>query len=540
MRIVLQWFKANSVMLINASSLIGTTAITSIFGFAYWWVAARKFSPETIGIASASVSVMMLLGSFCIMGLGTLLITELPRQPGQEISLISTALMVVGVVGGCIGMLFALFAPYVSTEFGPLRASTTDVIIFAVGIGFASITLVFDQALIGLLHGGLQLVRNTLFATIKLAVLLVVSFTLSGNTGMTIYATWTIGSMASLAIIVLPAIWKRGGPISKYLPQWGLLRKLGLAALQHHLLNITLQLPTLVLPVLVTTLLSARMNAWFYVSWMIASFVFLVSGALTIVLHAMNSAQQSTLAHKARVTIGLALITGLLANCLLQVTTKQVLGLFGGAYADQATWCLRVLLLAVFPLTIKNHYISICRIHDRIAQAMRAMLPGGLIELTAAIVGAHFGGLIGLSLGWVIAIYIESLFMLRTVYKTLFSTAKSAPLLSQSDSWAEAIWQVDTMQLPVIGQEYLRTHTAWMTEVSLESTGKREGAKIPVYEERSLLRRTNVPQRSRIRLKPPRLQRYVSDEEETRITDKHATSQLLEEVYMHSTMKEIQ
>src|SRR5437879_2829277 len=111
------WVKTNSIMLVNAGSLVGTTAVTSVLGFIYWWLAARDFPPQVIGVASASVSAMMLLGSICMLGLGTLLITELPRQPDQVVSLISTALIVVGGVGGCIGALFAVVALYVSADF---------------------------------------------------------------------------------------------------------------------------------------------------------------------------------------------------------------------------------------------------------------------------------------------------------------------------------------------------------------------------------------------------------------------------------------
>ena len=57
---------------------------------------------------------MMLLGPLCVLGLGTLLIGELPRQPDKQASLISAALILVSVVGGIAGILFALIAPMLS------------------------------------------------------------------------------------------------------------------------------------------------------------------------------------------------------------------------------------------------------------------------------------------------------------------------------------------------------------------------------------------------------------------------------------------
>jgi hypothetical protein len=393
----------------------------------------------------------MLLGGICVLGLGTLLITELPRQPGQEVSLISTALLVVAAAGAVIGILFALIAPLVSVDFSPLRASPVDVLAFAAGVSLTAVTLVLDQACIGLLRGGLQLWRNTLFASAKLAVLFMVSFWARHAVGTTIYATWTLGNALSLGVFVLYIASKKSRLQRSFWPQWVLLRKLGGAAIQHHLLNLTLQAPTLVLPLLVTAFLSARMNAWFYVSWMIASFVFVVPTALTTVLHATNSAQQSTLSHKARMTIGLSFVTSLLVDCVLIFDTGQVLDLFGRSYADQASWSLRILVLAAFPLIIKNHYISICRIQDRIVRAMVGMAPGGLLELAGAIIGARLGGLTGLSAGWIIAIYIEALFMCPAVYKVIWSKQSARETLSDEEYVSvEGLWMIDTFVLPAI------------------------------------------------------------------------------------------
>ncbi len=178
-----QWFKKNIILLANAGSLVGAAAVTSLLGFVYWWVAARQFPVEAVGLASASVSTMTLLGNCCMLGLGTLLIKELPRQPDEAPSLISTALILVAGVGTIAGFGFAIAAPYVSASFQPLRANVVDVIIFSSGVGLTTIMLVLDQALVGLLRAGLQLWRNTVFAIAKLALLFAVGLWVSQKTG---------------------------------------------------------------------------------------------------------------------------------------------------------------------------------------------------------------------------------------------------------------------------------------------------------------------------------------------------------------------
>jgi len=412
-------------MLVNAGSLLGTLAVTTSLGFAYWWLAARQFPPETVGISSAAISAMTLLGLVCMLGLGTLLIGELPRQPGREASLISTALIVVGVAGGCAGIVFALIAPRVSASFQPLRASLGDIAIFTVGVSLTAITLVLDQALIGLLRGELQLWRNTLFAGTKLAALFVAALWLSHAIGLTIYATWAIGNIVSLVALAGFAVLKGKWSGRIQLPHWGLLRRLGPAALEHHIFNLMLQAPNLILPLLVTITLSATANAWFYISYMLSSFGFFVCYALTTVLYATNSAQPTTLAHKARLTLGLATATGVLTNCVLFFGAKQILDLFGHIYAEQAMWSLRILGFGTFPLIIKDHYVAICRIQGRIMNAMLLTAPGLFLESCIAVLGGHIGGLSGLSLGWVIALCMEALFMFPTVHKAIRYTDTS-------------------------------------------------------------------------------------------------------------------
>jgi O-antigen/teichoic acid export membrane protein len=415
-----EWIKKNTVILINAGSLIGTTAVTGVFGFAYWWIAARQYPPQAVGLASAAVSAMTLLGAICILGLGTLLIGELPRHPGQEASLISAALIIAGGVGAGGGIIFILVAPLVSPAFLPFSANIGIILLFAAGVSLTAIINVLDAALIGLLKGALQFWRNALFAVAKLVILVLASYWLVKG-GEVVYGTWVAGIALSLVPLVGMIVLKMGRSARSLRPDWTLIRKLRAAALEHHALNLILQFPMTALPVLVTFLLSATVNAWFYVSWMISGLVFIASYALTTVLFAINAGQTTELMHKIRITLGLALITSLLCNVLLLVGASQILALFGHAYEQQASWCLRILGLGAFPMLITDHYMAVSRIHGKVLKAaLPVAMIGCVLELVIAAVGAHIAGLVGLSLGWVIALCIQGAIAFPTVYRAAF------------------------------------------------------------------------------------------------------------------------
>ncbi|GCF10146.1 hypothetical protein KDI_37100 [Dictyobacter arantiisoli] len=415
----MQWLKNNSVMLLNTGSLIGTMLVTSGLGFAYWFVADRLFPLSAVGLASAATSTMMLLSSICLLGLSTLLISELPRNKGQEGTIISAALILVGLVGTVVGIIFALCTPIISKNLQPIGADLPSILLFGLGIGLTSVTIIADTCMIALLRGELQFWRNALFAASKLILLFVAARLLAEKTGISIYTTWMASNLISMLPLLAFGIYKAKKTHRSLRPHWGMMRKVGHAAVQHYILNLIYQTPTQILPVIATIMLSASANAWFYTASMIANFIFAVIGSLTTVLHATNATQIHTLPQKSRMTVGLSFGVSLIAGIVLIVGAHFMLGFFGHSYADQASWSLRILAIGALPLIIKYHYLAIHRIKDHVSKAIVPISIGSVLELVMAIVGTRLWGLSGLSLGWVIGMYIEAIIMAPTVFRTM-------------------------------------------------------------------------------------------------------------------------
>ncbi len=193
-----QWLKKNSDILFNTGSLVATMLVTSVLGFAYWLVADRFYSLDSVGLASAATSAMMLLSTLFLLGQGTVLLTEIPRNKGQEGPLVSASLLLVGVSTFVASIGFALLAPILSPQLSSLGATPQNVLLFAVGATLAGVTVILDQVVIALLQGGIQLWRNTIFAVMKLVLLVVAARLLGQTTGMNIYTTWAIGNAVSL------------------------------------------------------------------------------------------------------------------------------------------------------------------------------------------------------------------------------------------------------------------------------------------------------------------------------------------------------
>lgn len=407
--------EGHRAILSNAGSLCGTSVATSLLGFAFWWLAARLFPPSAVGYGSAAVSTMTLLSTIGMLGLGTVLIGELARRPQGSGGLVSASLLASGTASAVLALGFVLVTPYVTTRPVPFAANVYTVVLFALGVALTGVTAVLDEALLGLLLGTLDLLRNLTFCVAKLAALALVAIVVHDQFGVSILAAWVTGSVVS--VLVLALLLRRRGIRVVHVPQWMVLRRLSRNAASHSWLNLVLQTPQAAIPIVATGLVSATAGGSFFVAWMIISLAYMVPTHLSTVLYAIGAADKAALQRGIRFTLRLSLLGGLIGVPLLFACASLGLHLFGTTYAELATLPLRLLAFGYFAVVFKVHYVAVCRVHGRVARAAAFMTAASLLELGAAASGAIIGDLVGLSLALLAAMSLEGMLVIRSVLR---------------------------------------------------------------------------------------------------------------------------
>ncbi len=401
----------------NGSSLVGSVALTSGLGFAYWFVAALLFAPAEIGLAAASISAMSLLASLATFGLGTLLVAELHRYAGRESGLIGASMIVAGTVGLTIGMAFAIAAGSVSREFGPLSESPITVTLFGLGVALTAAAAVLDIALVGVLRGDLQFSRTAIFAFSKLGLLIVGGAVVIAQARFTIVGTWIAGLLLSIVAIGAFASWR--GMVGRILPfQFGALRLLRGAALRNHALNLALAVTDWTMPILATIVLSAATSGTFFIAWMIAGVALFVPAALAQALYAVCARAPETLATNLRMTLRLSLVAGVVISLGTIVVGPKLLGFLGHEYYEAAP-ALILMSLGIFPVAIKAHYVTIGRLEGSLMETTRVAALGAAIELALAAAGGKVAGLTGLGFGILIGLVLQALLMVPRIRRVL-------------------------------------------------------------------------------------------------------------------------
>lgn len=414
----------NRSLLSNAGSMVATAVVTSFLGAAFWWVATHYFTQDSVGLASAAISAMTLIGFMATVGLGTLLMGELPRLETGHRSVINAALVTTGSLGAGLGVAFVLIAPLASSNFDPLRETWAAAVVFAIGVALTALTFVLDQSLIGLLRGGLQLRRNIVFTVVKLVALIPVAAVVADAGSQWIYGTWTLGIAVSLVVMLR---FYRERESDSLRPNFTLLKDMRVHAITHHAVNVALRTPELALPIVVVTFLSASANASFYIAYMITGFMFFVPLSLSTVLYAVGSGESERLASRFRLTVYVSLGFGVFSNLVLLVLGTPLLEIFGASYASEASSTLHVLALDIFPSTILTHFVALRRIERRLATALPIIWGGALLQVGGGVIGALLGSLVGVAIGWVAGATIEAMIMGPEVLRALKAKGIDSP-----------------------------------------------------------------------------------------------------------------
>ncbi|MFC7532586.1 lipopolysaccharide biosynthesis protein [Actinoplanes sp. GCM10030250] len=451
---ILSALKGHVDLFLNAGSLMATTLITSLFGFAYWWVAAHVAPLEAVGQASAAVSAMTLIGTIGMFGMGTMLISELPAIARGRWDLISTCILTAGTaatVGGLAYVAVAhLWVPGLKDALGGNAAT----VLLVAGIALNAMTLVLDEAMVGLLQGPLQLMRNAWFSVIKLVLLGLVAVLPGTLTGGELLLTWVAGIVTSTAILFRAL--RRRGMIDSLRPGVRQLRGRGRATFDHNLLNLATYLPRAALPLVVTAVLSAEANAAFYTAFMVLSFLAMVPGNVALTLFAVTAGDRTALRSKVRVGLLICFAVGFPASLVVFFLAEPIMSVFGAEYAATAGDALAILALTYVPFVFHHFFLAISRVNNRLRGAGIFSVFAGVAELLAAWYGGEQNGLNGLVTAVVIVMAIEMVLVGPTVLKVVFAPVKDLSAV------AEGVEVMSTTSLTLrerawLPLEYIRT-----------------------------------------------------------------------------------
>jgi len=390
----------NPATLASSVGLIAGRAASMGLGFLAWLVAARLFAPPEVGLASGAVAAMMLCVQLAVFGIGSAVIALFPREREAPGPLLNNAFVSVVLLAIATGVAFLAVARALFSELDLIAAVPFLAASFVAMTVFGAVNVLMDNLSIAQRRGDQVLVRNIAFGIATLAIPLALASSFPGHGAWLILAAWTAAGLTACLIGVLQV--RRSLP--RYRPRPSLDTRLvgGLVrvGLPNWALTMTERGPALLMPVLVTELISPEANAFWYAAWMMAWVVMIIPISVGQTLFAEAAREPEQIPDATRHGLITALGLGLAAALAMILLARIALGLLGAPYAEAGENALRLLVLTVVPFSLIQAYYAICRAGGRLREATIAGLIFGVCAVGAAIAAGALLGLTQMAAAW--------------------------------------------------------------------------------------------------------------------------------------------
>jgi O-antigen/teichoic acid export membrane protein len=384
----------------NALSVMAGKTVTMAFGFLFWLVAAREFPREQVGLAAGVVAAMMLCTQFAIGGVGSALITCYPQYRRRPARLLDTSVTVVVLTALAAAGLFLIAASLGLHQLGVVAANPVYALAFTLMTVFGTVGILLDQLSIALGRGDQVLVRGLAFGVVTVAGIALLPLAFGHPGSLAIFAPWALAGATNVALGLVQ--------LRRMLPDYRYRGRVDRATakdlmrhgLPNYALTLTERAPGLLLPIIVTEVLTPADNATWYAVWMMAWVVYTIPISAGLSLFAEGSNRPAGLRKATGEAIRVALLVGLAASLVLGLFARPLLSLLGSTYGATGATPLRILLLAFVPLTLVQAYFATSRARRRLREAVVVGSVSAAVSVGVAAAAGAAWGLVGMAFGW--------------------------------------------------------------------------------------------------------------------------------------------
>lgn len=407
----------------NAYYLMTGAAIDSIFGFVFFVIAARLYPDDAVGLGMAIIAALGLLTLLSELGLGIGLVRFLPGAGRKANDMLNTCITLSGMASIVIALIFLAGLGLWSPELVPVRQ---DPVFFTSFVFFAVV-----KALQPIVSYAFLAKRNTKFILFRsvirnsLNVTLVAFFAFLFNRAFGIVASCFLGTAITLMIslgLFLPKVQAGYHPFPSIKRE--VLKKLWRYSTGNYIGQLLLQMTNFILPLMVINVLGAKMNAYFYATWLIVTVLFVIPSSLFNSMFAEASNDEKSLRINTMKSLKLMLLLAVPMILFIIIIADWLLLLFGQNYSDNGATLLRFAVLSIIPWGINYLYISIARARKNVASVIKVAGASTVTSLGLSYILALKMSLVGVGIGYLAGQSIVAIVVAFSIWKAYHSRPK--------------------------------------------------------------------------------------------------------------------
>lgn len=379
----------------NAIYLLTTIFTINAFGFVFWIMATRFFSAEEVGLSSTIISLITLISTFAMLGLNIALIRFLSNSNTKN-NLINSCFTLIFVSALILSVILAIGTSIWVPTLTFFGSHLMFAVIFVVLTVISSITIMLNSIFIANRTSQFVFIKETIFSVSRIPVL--VFFISFGTFG--IIASWGIGLILAF-IFGLAYLFKT---VTYYKPKIKVDRAILKDMLNFSFWNYIASLfkiaPALILPIIITNILSPDKTAYFFISWTIAALLFSIPQQTSQSLLAQGSGLDSDNTINVIKSIKFILLFLIPSIIFVFIFGEKILSLFGKEYSTEGFLLLQIFSISTIPLSVNIIYLTIKNLKKE--SKIVALINGitAFITLFGSYIFMRDIGIISIGLSW--------------------------------------------------------------------------------------------------------------------------------------------
>jgi len=389
----------------NSIYLISTNFVSSGLAFIFWVIAARLYTSQDIGIASAIFSGLSLVSMIGSIGLPVALLYYLPRN--NDTNKIINSCIITGIISSIIFSFIFIFGLKI---WAPGLLSILDNLennlIFVISTVAVSVSLIIGSSFIAGKRSSFQMIKEASYHFLKMfPLVLFISFGAMG-----IFISIGIGLILSIIIgfILLSKVWHYSPEL---IIDTTIIKNMASFSVGNHVANIFYNLPVLILPIMILNMTSAKFAGYFYIAMMMATLLYNISNSTSsaFLVEATDKEKFEDIINKTIKFNIMILIPGIL---FLIIFGRFILNIFNPDYGENATMTMLILSLTSLPLSLVGIFTSVRNAQNRVLSMIKMDMFIALTTLILSIPLIRMMSIEGAAISFLIANTIGALIVI--------------------------------------------------------------------------------------------------------------------------------
>lgn len=331
----------------NAIYLIASSLSSLAFGFVFWMVAARYYTPYDVGMISAILSSVFLISMISLIGLPMSLALYLPMYKKDAKKIINSSLIMGIGISIFFSLIYVAGIEILAPKLTLVLRDTKMVVIFIITTVMMTVSSLMSAIYTAGKKSSFHMIKENIFGILRIFLIVL----LSGFGAIGMFISWSIGLAITVAIglFLLYKLWK-------YIPTLTLeidpiIKKMASFSGGNYISGILYNIPRFVFPIMIAGALSPEYAGYFFIAMTIAGVFYGVPEAIAGPFLA-ESTDKNKFWHNVNNAIKFIIAILVPGLIVLMISGKYILNMFSPNYADNSFGTVVILSVASIPLSL--------------------------------------------------------------------------------------------------------------------------------------------------------------------------------------------